>query len=145
MQERHAASAFDGEGARSYGGRWNQRGTAMVYTAGSLALAALEMLVHLERAALLRRYVCFPLDFDAALCRRLASEELPADWRENPAPNATRDLGSAWARALDTAVLEVPSAVVLQENNYLLNPQHRDFSQITIGSAQHFAFDQRLA
>lgn len=144
MQKRHADNAFDGEGARNYGGRWNQRGTAMVYAAGSLALAALEILVHLERAALLERYICFPVDFDAVLCRRLAPEDLPADWRVSPAPNSTRGLGSAWARNVGEAVLQVPSVVVPQEDNYLLNPRHMEFSQIKIGRAQEFSYDARL-
>lgn len=144
VQKRHASSAFDGGGARNYGGRWNQRGTAMVYAAGSLALAALEMLVPLERAALLERYVCFSVDFDAALCRRLVPEELSADRRASPAPNSTRDLGSTWARGLGEVVLQVPSAVVPQEGNYLLNPRHPEFSQIKIGIAQEFSYYARL-
>ena len=84
------ADAFTGEGARRAGGRWNHAGTAMVYTAGSLALAALEVLVHLDGPQLLQSYVQIPVEFGERLCRWLDLGSLPEDWSGNPAPDWTR-------------------------------------------------------
>ena len=143
VQQRHAANAFNGAGARLYGGRWNHRGTSLVYAAESLALAALEMLVHLQRSVLMQRYCCIALEFDPALCQTLESP--PANWRLTTGLQATRDLGSAWFRQQESAVLRVPSAIVPQENNYLFNPHHPDFVRMKIGQPEIFTFDPRLA
>jgi RES domain-containing protein len=140
---RQAGNAFSGEGARLHGGRWNHRGTPVIYTAGSVSLAALEMLVHLEVSQLLNDYVCIPLTFGARLCRRLAAASLSPDWRAYPAPTSTRDLGTAWVRGARSVVLAVPSALVPTETNYLINPAHPDFSRVHIGSPEDFHFDPR--
>lgn len=137
-------ASFDGEGARRYGGRWNRRGIPMVYAAGSLSLAALELLVHLESSQLLQAYVCIPVAFEEALCLRFAPSDLPADWASYPAPDATRDLGSSWALSRASVALAVPSVIVPIETNYLLNPDHPDFSRLTIGDASAFEYDSRL-
>lgn len=116
----------------------------MVYTAGSQALAALELLVHLDAPLLLSAYCCIPVSFDAALCRVLAAKDLPRDWRRDPAPVSTRDLGSEWIRKRESAVLAVPSVIVPLEMNYLLNPTHADFKKVRIGAPEDFTFDPRL-
>ena len=144
VKERHAASAFDGEGARLYGGRWNSPGTALVYTAESRALAMLEILTHLPTAALLGLFVCIPVRFDDALVTELRRNALPADWRREPAPASTRQLGDAWVQAGGSAVWRVPSVVVPPESNYLFNPAHPDFRAIKIGAAEPIRFDARL-
>jgi RES domain-containing protein len=144
VQARHQARAFDGEGARLNPGRWNHPGIPLVYTAGSLALAALEILVQVEIVEVLRLYVCIPVAFDEAFCRKLDLPHLPKNWSDNPIPVSTRDLGSAWAKRLDSAVLGVPSAIIPLETNYLLNPLHPDFPKIEIGTASPFRFDARL-
>jgi RES domain-containing protein len=142
VKARHANSAFDGEGARIAGGRWNSPGVAMVYTAGSIALAALEMLVHLERSELLAAYVIFTCTFDPALVSE--PDALPSDWRSSPAPAASRRVGDAWVLEGRSAVLLVPSAVVEEEHNYVLNPRHRDFEKIQVSQPRPFRFDPRL-
>lgn len=144
VKARHAATAFDGEGARLEGGRWNSPGSPMVYTAGSAALAALEMLVHLGRAATLPAYVLIACSFDEALVTRANRATLPANWRSYPAPPELQQLGDAWLRRGTSAVLEVPSAVIPTEPNYLLNPQHADFPSIARTAPQPFEFDLRL-
>ncbi len=144
VKARYAASAFDGEGARRNGGRWNSPGTALVYTAESRALAILEILVHLPVAVLLAKFVCIPVRFDRRLVAVLPPDALPVDWQENPASGTTRRLGDAWVRADESAVWQVPSAVVPQEANFLLNPAHRDFGQLVIGAAEPVCIDGRL-
>ena len=136
--------AFDGQGAKLYGGRWNSKGTAMVYTASSLSLAAMEMLIHLEADEVLNRYVCIPIEFDAKLVFSLDPQTLPHDWRNSTAPLSTIHLGDQWVRHQQSAILEVPSALVLEESNFLINPAHPDFHQLSIGPSRSFAYDPRL-
>jgi RES domain-containing protein len=145
VKSARAATAFDGEGARLWGGRWNSPGLAVIYTAENVSLAALELLVHLQESALLARYSLLPATFPAALVTALEAAELPARWHAYPAPPRLRELGDAWLRGLSSAVLAVPSAVVPAERNYLLNPAHPDFRRVTPGAPQRFAFDRRLA
>jgi RES domain-containing protein len=144
VKARHAANAFDGEGARLEGGRWNSPGSPMVYTAGSAALAALEMLVHLGRAATLPSYVLIACSFDDALVTRLDRSRLPPHWRSYPALPDLQRLGDEWLKSHASAVFEVPSAVIPSEPNYLLNPRHRDFASVVQSAPQPFEFDLRL-
>jgi RES domain-containing protein len=137
-------SAFSGEGAWLYPGRWNSRGTPVVYAAGSRPLAILEILVHLGAPDLLSRYVLIPVTFASGLCRKLSPGELPEDWRADPPPDSTRTLGTAWVTSGASPVLAVPSAVVLGETNYLLNPRHPDFGKLRIGAPEPYRFDIRL-
>jgi RES domain-containing protein len=144
VTEKYAGSAFDGEAARLAGGRWNSPGAAVVYTANSAALAALEMLVHLRRTASLPAYGLIGCSFEESLVTTLERSRLPANWRSYPAPPELQLLGDEWIRAGDSPVLEVPSAVVPTESNYLLNPQHRAFARIRASRSQPFDFDLRL-
>ena len=116
----------------------------MIYTAGSLSLAALEMLVHLEAVQLLNTYICIPVEFSDNLCVHLDPSSLPEDWATDPAPTSTRDIGTTWAQSVHSSVLSVPSALVPLEKNYLLNPLHPDFGKVNIGVPQKFQYDPRL-
>ena len=144
FKPRHAASAFTGEGARLYGGRFNTKGTAVVYTGGSVALAAFEMLVHLDSHGVLETYQMCRVEFDESLVLDLDPKHLPSDWRQDPVPASTQMLGDDWVTAGSSAVLRVPSAVVPQDSNYLLNPAHPDFARIVIHAAAKFTYDPRV-
>jgi RES domain-containing protein len=144
VKARRVAGAFNGEGARVEGGRWNSPGTPIVYTSQSAALAALEMLVHLGRASVLHAYVLIPCTFDAGLVARLDRKRLPQNWRSYPAPYELQLIGDEWSKSATSAVLEVPSAVIETESNYLLNPRHREFQHIRVMDPQPFEFDARL-
>lgn len=140
---RFADTAFSGEGARLYGGRWNRKGRPMVYTAGSQSLAVLEMLVQDE--PLRARYVMIPATLPKGLkIERIEVPDLPADWRDPALREALRDLGGEWLDRRSGAVLAVPSAVIPAETNYLLNPLHQGFGGVEIGPPQVFATDPRL-
>lgn len=143
VKQKHAATAFTGEGAARTGGRWSSRGTRVVYTSDSIALAALETLVHLNPTVLFR-YVIFPVDLDSALVETIATKTLPEEWTEEPPPPSTKRIGDLWAEEARSAVLELPSVIVPGEPNYLLNPAHPDFGKIAIGKPEPFAFDPRL-
>ena len=143
-KKRFAKSPFTGEGARLYGGRWNSPGHPVIYLAQSQALAALEILVHLEAADALKHYQVCPVSFSDALVETIEMADLPANWRKDPAPARLRAIGDEWIESKRSAVLRVPSAIVAAENNYLLNPGHADFSGVKLGKGQGFRFDRRL-
>ena len=141
----HAVTAFTGEGALLYPGRWHHAGTPVVYCSESRALAALEQLVHLHRNRLPPNFVCFGVEVPEDLdIREVQTPELPTEWRLQPGPQELRDIGTQWAEQGETAVLRVPSAVVPGEHNFLLNPRHPDFSRLTISDPEPFEFDVRL-
>jgi len=137
--------AFDGEGARRYGGRWNHPGTRLIYTAGSLSLAALELFVHVDIDIVPGDLVSIPADIpDGLAIDAVEIEKLPRDWRRFPAPDALKNIGTTWVAEGRTAVLAVPSAVIPEERNYLLNPAHPDFKRIRIHKSKPFQFDPRM-
>jgi len=143
-KQKHAKSAFRGDGARIYGGRWNSPGTAMIYTAQSQSLAVLEMLVHLDSPDLLRKYVLFEVSIDPSYVDDLDFASLPRNWKADPAPARLRAIGDDWIAAGASAVLRVPSALVPGESNFLLNPRHPDFGKVRIGKPIPFQYDPRL-
>lgn len=139
---RYAATAFDGEGARLYGGRWNSPGRAVVYLAGSLALAALEILVHVKSQRELEGYVRIRVEAPEHLVGEVST--LPVNWRQGRAPDETRAIGDAWLEAGETPLLRLPSVIIPEEHNYMLNPRHPGFGEVLIGEAEPFSFDPRL-
>lgn len=144
VKSAYAASAFDGEGARIAGGRWTSPGRRAAYTAESISLAALEMLVHLGSSAVLAQYVVIPCSFPRRFITTIDRAMLHADWRMSPPLDSLRRIGDQWLTRKTTAVLSVPSAVINGERNYLLNPEHTDFAAIEFDRPRSFAFDPRL-
>jgi RES domain-containing protein len=144
VKAKYARTAFSGAGAKTSGGRWNSPGTAVIYTAGSISLGILEMLVHLWSKDVLRHYVTFELSFDEAMLRRIPVGDLPRSWWNPRAPAACQSVGDEWARGLESPALALPSAIVRTEWNYLLNPAHPDFPKIKIASPQPVRLDKRL-
>ncbi len=143
VKARHAGAAFSGEGARIAGGRWNRPGEAVVYASASLALAAIETVVHLGDDALHIQFVHFRIEIpDSVVIQR--GRRPPPGWRAEPPEEASMRYGSRWRRQARTAVLEVPSAIVPSEMNYLLNPAHPDFRRIRVGRPLPFVFDPRM-
>ena len=146
IKKKHRRTAFKGDGARIYGGRWNPVGTSVVYTAESLSLATLEIVVHLEREELLyRHFLKIPVTFDSLQVTALNRNTLPKDWNRLPPSESTQKIGYKWISQSKFAVLKVPSTIILEEYNYLINPNHHDFVGMKIGKPQRFKFDPRLA
>ena len=138
-------AAFDGEGARAAGGRWNRRGTAVVYTSATLSLAVLEYFVNLPAAAAPPDLVAVSAELPADIpMTSIALSDLPRGWRKYPAPDGLADLGTRWAEERKTAILAVPSAVVPHERNYLLNPAHPRFREIKTGRPEPLSLDSRM-
>jgi RES domain-containing protein len=139
----HAGNAFSGEGARRYGGRWNSRGVPMVYCSSSLALAAIELFVHLDPTQAPSDLVAISatlLEDESA--RTVAQNELPQHWWSDPA--ITRELGDEWMRAGSSLALRVPSVPIRSEWNVLVNPLHPRMAEVRIDPAQAFVFDARM-
>lgn len=143
VKTKYLANAWDGEGARLHGGRWNSPGVRAVYTSESLALAVLEGLVHTQVSALLPAYSAIRVDFDEALVETLNRAALPQNWRDYPAPREVRVIGDTWVADRRSAILCVPSAIIPTESNYLMNPEHPDFKSMTIAPAAPFGFISR--
>jgi RES domain-containing protein len=139
-----AATALDGEGARRNGGRWNHKGVPIVYCASTLALAMLEILVHLDSDELPDDYVSIELELPDDGAEILAVGALPASWRKTPGPAALQDIGDEWAKSGRSLALHVPSAIVPEEWNVLLNPKHADVVKIVQQPPRPLTFDPRL-
>lgn len=143
-KEQHVGN-LSGIGARLYGGRWNHKGVAVVYASESRALAALECLVHVPMSTI-------PRDLEMmtwVIPKRIIPEnidpaDLPPKWRKYPPPQRLATLGSNWVHSNRSLLLRVPSAVVENEFNVLINPEHENLKRIrTIGPVR-FEFDGRL-
>lgn len=140
----HAASAFSGEGARLFGGRWNSQGVRMIYTSPSLALAAVETFVHLEPNLRPDDLVSISAELpDKLQTERLELKLLPRKWYEIRG-ESLRIFGDRWIRSGATIALHVPSAAIRGEWNVLLNPGHRDFGKLRIEKPRPFEFDLRM-
>ena len=142
------AHDMTGEGARLYGGRWSPPGIPVIHTAESVALAALEFLVHQKSLSALPRdirLVAFELD-DSASIITLPLTELPPNWDHYMPPASLKEIGRAWASAAESVALRVPSAVIPQgvERNVLVNPRHPDFNLFQLLEITPFRFDERI-
>lgn len=139
-----ADTAFDGEGARLFGGRWNEKGTRIVYTSASPSLAAMESFVHMGVDAKSIRHIIIEIDIPDEIVKVCNKFDLPSEWNANPAPEECQEFGSAWVNTQESAVLSIPSIVMEMERNYLINPSHPDFQKITILQKATFTYDQRM-
>ena len=144
VAQKYAASAFDGEGARRQGARFNSPGTAVVYASDTLALAVLEVAVHLPSYRALRGRVSFRVEVPADLVETVAEAALPADWRSTPPSRSTQTFGDAWARDARSAALLLPSVLLPHHTNIVLNPGHPEFDRVAIGDPEPVPIDLRL-
>jgi RES domain-containing protein len=140
---RFRETAFTGIGGLYAARRWNHRGTELVYTATSRALAALEFFVHLDPRDAPDNLLMAEAEIPDKLIKQLNLDSLPSDWRELE-NSSCRDLGSAWAARRSSVALKVPSAVVDGDWNVLLNPKHADFARIELLVPRPFRYDERM-
>lgn len=133
-----------GIGSRLYGGRWNSIGKSMVYFASSRALAVLEVLVHLSPATLPNNFCIGEFNVPDNSIFEAGEEYLPADWQNPSAPHLLQEFGDLFLTKKDFLLMKVPSVIVPQEFNYLLNPLHPAASKIKTVKTNPFSFDNRL-
>jgi RES domain-containing protein len=149
-KESNPAKAFSGQGAKDWGGRWNSGGVAVVYTAAHRSLSILEVLVHIKGgagtgiAAIREPFYIYSISFDAALVEELSISSLPAGWNSEPPTATSQSVGDAWVLATRSPVLAVPSVIVPEERNYVLNPNQARFPEVQIASPVVCSFDPRL-
>ena len=144
----YEADDLSGAGAKATGGRWNSLGVPVVYTSQTRALACLETVVHLNAGGLpLNRYLVQVDIPDAiwAAAREETAASLPVGWDAEPAGRASIAFGSAWVHSGSSALLIVPSVIVPEECNLLINPQHPDSAQISATKVRKWLYDPRLA
>ena len=144
---REAYQALDGDGARLYGGRWNSEGVPVVYASESLSLAVLEYLVHVDPALIPADLLAMEIELpdDPALGAVVDPALFPAgDWRTYPAPEWQAELGDLWIEDATFLWLAVPSAIVPEEHNVLLNPRHPRMADVRTVGTRPFRFDRRL-
>ena len=144
VKRKHVATAFDGRAAQRFGGRWNSAGRRAVYASATKSLAILEVLVHLDVGRPLPRFVAFAFEVDDQLIDRLPAARLPRDWRTSRGLLVTQGIGDEWLAAVRAAALAVPSVIVPEESNYLLNPAHPAFGRLEFGRPVPFLLDVRL-
>jgi RES domain-containing protein len=138
----HAAEAFSGEGARRFGGRWNSRGVLIAYTSTSLALAAIQLFVHLEPNLAPDDLVAVSATLPAGEpARTIRISDLPPEWRSG---DPTRRIGGEWIESRSSLALRVPSAPIPREWNILINPLHPRMAEMTIDAPEPFVFDERM-
>ncbi len=141
VKRRFVRTAFSGEGARLYGGRWNSPGVSVIYTSSTIALSVLEWRAHLTQWPP-PPVMIIEIQFDPTLV--LTPSRLPRNWRQHPALKTNAAIGDSWVKAGKSAILKLPSAIVPEEFNYLLNPAHPDFHKVTHGKPRLFEVDLRL-
>ena len=145
IKGKYANDPLDPQGAKLYGSRWNSKGVAAVYASDSIALAALEKLVHVHRNAVLNHFVLCEITLRDEAIMTLAEDTLPNDWRDDPPPSSTMGIGDEWLSRGESLALAVPSTVVPQQFNLVINPNHPDFRKLgkTV-TVEPFVFDNRL-
>jgi RES domain-containing protein len=140
-----ARTPFDGEGAYRYGGRWSSAGTRIAYASEHQSLAMLEYFVHLDPEDSPDDLVLATADIPDDVSReRIALSALPPNWRETPAPPELARIGDEFVREARSCGLLVPSALAVQESNWLMNPLHREFGKIAVNPPEPLRYDPRM-
>lgn len=140
------AHQLNGEGARRYGGRWNVKGTAVIYTAEHQSLATLELLANTINTALPDDLVVLSIRIpDEASLIEWHQDSLPVNWRSYPAIRTLAEQGTDWINSHSSLLLKVPSVLVPEECNILINPAHKEFDAVRIESTDELSLDDRLA
>lgn len=143
----YTADDMTGEGARRSGGRWNRTGDAVVYAASSISLACLETLVHMNNTLPLNRYLV-EIQVPQAIwddAQTFDHTSRPAiGWDAVPPGKVSLDAGSNWLKSSTSLLLRVPSVVILEEHNVLINPAHTDAPKLSARKIRKFLYDPRV-
>jgi len=136
---------LNGVGAALQGGRWNSKGTHVIYTSGNRSLSMAEVVVHISLGELPIDYFMLTIYIpDSLPIKHITEAELPTNWHRWPPTEETRKYGDQFIAQEKFPVMKVPSAITPGDFNYLINPEHSDFSKIQTLSAIPFPFSPRL-
>ena len=145
LRRSFAKSPLDGEGGYRFGGRWSSPGIRLAYTSEHLSLAMLEYFVHLDPADPPKDLMVVRAEIPDGISRvRVTAGEMPANWRQTPAPPTLARFGDDFVRRLNAAILIVPSVLAPSEFNWLINPSHPEFRKIRLGKLESFRYDARI-
>ena len=134
---------LSGTGAALYGGRWNHKGSYVLYTGSSSSLALLESIVHISSVIHLKLcLVCLQLPLNSI--KEVLESDLPSGWDKNPSPFDLKSIGDAFIKENQFLALKVPSAIMPLESNYLINPAHKDFTLIQTKFVRSVHVDELL-
>lgn len=133
---------LSGLGAKQYGGRWNEIGISVLYTASNVSLASLEVLANIQFVSVALDFHLVVLDIPNNLKIEVLAQKLPSDWTKKL--TLTQNIGYNWIDEGENLLFEVPSAIVPFDKNILINPLHYDFNKIKIIDNFPFNFDNRL-
>jgi RES domain-containing protein len=134
---------LSGKGAAMYGGRWNNKGSYVLYTAATPALALLETVVHVNTIPV-SGYCMATLELPGSNIDILTEKDLPRNWQQNPAPSSLKKIGDRFIKEGKALALQVPSAIIPQDHNILVNPNHPDFKKLRLVEKRFIPFDERL-
>jgi len=136
---------LSGKGAEIAGGRWNSKGTRVLYTAQSIALATTEIAVHVPLGILPKGYVAITYELsEQVTILKLKPDQWPADFKSIPHSHSTQMIGDEFITRKEALILKVPSVVVQGDFNYLINPDHPDLEKMVIVAVEPYEFDERL-
>jgi RES domain-containing protein len=142
---KYADAPYSGEGGLHAAGRWSRRGRLVSYAADTLTLATLEMLARARRLTRLKEMAYAPARLHDEAVETLRREDLPSGWDRRPPGRASRDLGEAWLDEAAAIALRVPSVMLPEGANYVLNPAHPDFVEaLAVGDARPLDLAARL-
>lgn len=135
---------LSGEGAKINGGRWNHKSFPCVYASESRALSLLEYTVNVNIEDIPRALSITTIEIPDSEILIINESSLPRDWKQTPTPSSTRDFGTALLKAADKAVLRIPSSVIREEFNYILNPLHISSKNFKIVRTRDLVYDVRI-
>ena len=125
--------------------RWNPKDINIVYTVSTRALACLENAVHLDQVGLTRSFDLITINCPTGIkIKTIRLDDLPENWSDYDQMYFTQSIGGRWISEKQTAILKVPSSIIMKESNYLINPNHEDFKLISIVKKEPFTFDRRI-
>lgn len=138
------ADDLSGKGAEQSGGRWNSRGVAMLYTSATRALCIVELAVHIHLRQIPDNYVMLTIELPKTPLEQISAHDLSEDWNAMPHTDVTQTLGDSFITRAEYLLMKAPSAVVPGAYNYLINPDHEDFNEVSVKNTEPFQFDDRL-
>jgi len=137
------AHDITGTGAAMYGGRWNKKGTPVLYTGESKEIALLETIVHTP-PMLIPNLDIIIFEIPNNSITEIKIQDLPSNWTDYPAPSILAKLGAEWIEKGETLALKVPSCIIHSSHNFILNCRHLDYGKIKMIEHKDFHFDSRL-
>lgn len=133
---------LSGEGAKLFGGRWNSKGIPVVYASLTVSLSLLEMLIHSSSYDEIKSNMLVSIEVPGSAADKIAAPGLTKNWQSDI--EYCRYIGDAWLLSKKSLLMKVPSVIIPDEYNMLINPAHPSFKKITIASVKKFHFDTRM-